>query len=1378
MRLVNTFLTFSALALLVLTPAMPPLAAVAQAAPGPVAEVVRQGPDGFTLHVTFPEAVREEVDLPGVGRFLRVTVPGVGSNQLDVAGRPLLPRRGFPFGLPEDSEAQVTARVIKSDTFRGLPPEPVPARRIEPGDPFPTETQTFEPDAALYASGSQIPAELVTLSPVKGWRHQRVQAVVVNAVRVVPATGEYRAVREMEIEVTFRGVARAPGRARMVPAGPDAAGWDELIDQTLVNGISAGSFRRRSAPAALPAAVDEDGDYVRVQIGTTGFCRIPYADLSAQGWPSGVATADVRVEERGYDQVAADPYTVTSLPRTVEDTNGNDVFDDGDFVVFYGLNYRDRFDPIFYNDRYSYFHCYWITHSAEGGTEFPVKSGYNEGSGYVEVTSFPHETHYEQDVYYINNPPDRTSIFYPNHSSFYWFDARDVDEVARFDVRYPDPEGSYRVKARWQGMYTTFTVREHLVSLRVNGCQILTDGYFTDRATWDYDSGDMSSGDCIYSGTNTLRISGRSAQTTNNSGAFFDWFEVAYDRLLVATDNSLTFNSGGHRGSLEFNVTGFTAPDIQLYDVSDPLHPFKLEGRVTDAGGSYTLSLRVNVSSGTREFLAVVPESVTGIPPSIHDLPADLDQRHVAPGLPRDLVAAGDGSDIILITHPKFRDAWTPLVNLRESQGHHVFVCDVWEIYDQFAGGDKTPWAIQRFLAQAFRTWNPAPSYLLLGGDASEDYRNDTATSDPDYVPTMMHFGDVGGTNGKELVGTDNWFVAFLREGDPQYDQLPEMHVARLPVSTVDEANIIVDKIIRFETEDPDADWRKRGLFLADDQYSTSITSASSYQYNIGELKFQETTQMVCDSIPALGRMPDFTCEPFFLGAYLDTVEALGRTVQPGDEPDLIQTSQYVREHVRPIFVDKLSRGWLVWEYTGHGNKNVITTELLIEQYPKLGPASRVLDRVNNLNRPYIFLGYACHLNEFEHAREKVDGQCIGEEILFAPNRGGTASFASTGYEWLNTNPDAQRYTTRALFWNLPRDPDTGRPRRILGDCMTRALVANAFENGLNQSWLAMLRTYLTLGDPAMRIDIATAALRADIDGELFDGEPLTAESFNDSLLVEAQLSDDVDISAIRVLEAGTELPESRVAIVRPAPEDEGAQYYQARFKIGLKLGTYDVVLEATDWTGGLSQLVMPVRFDVDWRSDGKVLDPGGSNPLDVDSPVEALVTTPVPLDAGAFEMLLDGEPLAVTPVKADEAGRQWRLAANEVWSGGTHELTVRATGGGTTVERAISIGVSEDSLDLVNAYFYPNPYEEGPASLVYELNHSARDGELSVYTVSGRRVLRTDVPVRAGRNAYRWDIRDAVGDQVANGVYLFVLKIDGYEGESIRHLERVAVTR
>ncbi len=1318
-----------------------------------------------------------------------MTVPGFSGRGTEDAGRPDLPLRGFPFGLPEGTAARVSARVLSSVEFDGIAPMPVPARAYVPGDPTPVEEDTYTPDPSVYGSAAESPAEIVTLGPVQGWRHQRVQSVVVSPVQVEPASGHYRAATRIEVTVTFDRTAQKPGESvlppglRMVPAGADAPGWDALQDRTLVNGASAGAFRTRAERAPLRTPFDPSQVFIRVRIGTTGFCRLSFETLSGAGFPAGRPVGEVRVEERGYDNRQSDPFTVTSLPREVEDANGNGVFDAGDYVDFYGFNYRDRFHPQVVDARYSYFHTYWVTASSEGGKGFAVSDGYPEGDGYTAAASFPQTDHYEQNKIYINNPPDSGSSIYPNKTALYWLDPSDVDASLTTTALNPDPDGEYRIVATWQGLFTTNDTYQHRVSLALNSCQILTDGAFERISAYTFDSGSRPIAGCLAAGANTVHLTGHTPTSNATSGAYFDAFDLTYDRQLIAVDNELVFNTGDAAGKLEFDVSGFRAGNVQVLDVTDPVNPFRLTPQVEGSGHSWTAKLRVNVTGLRRTYVALVPDTHDGLPASDHALPPDLGTDAVARGLTRDLVSAGEGSDYILLTHPSFRDAWTPLIQYRESQGYHVFLCDVIEIYDEFAGGDKTPWAIQRFLADAYQTWDPSPSYLLLGGDANEDYRHDIPFSTPDYVPTLMHFANVPGTGGKELAGTDSWYAAFLRPGESTNDVLPELHVGRLPVDSAADVQTVVQKIIDYENMQPGDDWRNRGVFMADDQYSSGLTIATNYCYKEGELTFHLTTAEMADSIRVKGKLPDFQFVPFFLDAYLDTVAALDR--HPGDLTNCpsvgtLETSRYARDHVTPLIVSLLSQGHLIFEYTGHANRSVMTTEQTLVNYPTFSLPNRDFDRVNNLGKPFVFFGYACHLDEFEYAQEASRGRGIGEVLMMEPNKGAIASIASTGYEWLHTNSDAQTYTTRSLFWDLPRDPLTRRPERILGDCMTRAFAQNDLEHGGLPDWREMLRTYVTLGDPALRIDVESADFAVKVNDQPFDaGSRLTASSFQDSVTVEATISDDVDVSSVRVMDGQTQLPAGRLAVVPPDSTDQGAQAYTLRFKTTLRLGNYDLAIEATDWTGRVSTFTLPVRFESGFSADGKKLGGGGGEFVDSTAVIEVKVASPVPLAEDALTLVVDGSAVSPVVTKLDAEGRQWTLDYQRTWDAGQHRVELRVNDrNGGDLTQTVSFQVSGETFSLLNTFFYPNPADGPGGQLVYTLNKAARDARITVYSVAGRRVLRTDIPSRAGTNAYVWDLRDQEGDLVANGVYLFLLELTDTGGKHLRRLERVAVAR
>ena len=76
---------------------------------------------------------------------------------------------------------------------------------------------------------------------------------------------------------------------------------------------------------------------------------------------------------------------------------------------------------------------------------------------------------------------------------------------------------------------------------------------------------------------------------------------------------------------------------------------------------------------------------------------------------------------------------------------------------------------------------------MLLVGDASLDPRNYLGLGSFDLVPTKLIDTAFLET------ASDDWFVDFNGDG------LPEMAVGRLPVRTVEEAQIVVSKIVGYE---------------------------------------------------------------------------------------------------------------------------------------------------------------------------------------------------------------------------------------------------------------------------------------------------------------------------------------------------------------------------------------------------------------------------------------------------------------------------------------------------------------------------------------------------------------------------------------------------
>jgi hypothetical protein len=135
------------------------------------------------------------------------------------------------------------------------------------------------------------------------------------------------------------------------------------------------------------------------------------------------------------------------------------------------------------------------------------------------------------------------------------------------------------------------------------------------------------------------------------------------------------------------------------------------------------------------------------------------------------------GHEYLIITDPAFRPAADTLRTWKIQMGISTLVVETGNGSGQ-AG--TTPAAIQSYIRNKFNTCIVRPSYVLLLGDAEHIA--------PFYRTT--HYGDSAGTD-LDYALMDN------------ADILPDLAVGRIPVDTLDDANIVVNKIVSYEQSPP-----------------------------------------------------------------------------------------------------------------------------------------------------------------------------------------------------------------------------------------------------------------------------------------------------------------------------------------------------------------------------------------------------------------------------------------------------------------------------------------------------------------------------------------------------------------------------------------------
>ncbi len=281
-----------------------------------------------------------------------------------------------------------------------------------------------------------------------------------------------------------------------------------------------------------------------------------------------------------------------------------------------------------------------------------------------------------------------------------------------------------------------------------------------------------------------------------------DYVRLTYAREFRAENNRLRFSvESGHATRVE----GFTSQSIRVLDITNAeVKELVVEARAVDGGYAFTLP----PMAGAHTLLAFADEA-------LRPLSTTRNQ-------PSEWNSAQHSADFVIITHRNLRQAVEPLRAWRQRQGLATVVVDVEDIFDEFSYGAYSPQALRAFLARAAQTWQRAPRYLLLVGDATFDPRRYLGgTGEGDLVPGLL---------------VDTSFMEATSDdalADFDDDGLAEMAVGRLPVRTAQEASTLVAKIIAYD-KGAHGDPLERGALIVSDR-----ADGFNFQEAAGDLRTQ-----------------------------------------------------------------------------------------------------------------------------------------------------------------------------------------------------------------------------------------------------------------------------------------------------------------------------------------------------------------------------------------------------------------------------------------------------------------------------------------------------------------------------------------------------------
>lgn len=955
-------------------------------------QIITTSSDAFTARFILPELKITNTPNGTVITFQ-------GADRILEAGKPQLPVFTQFIGIPIAGKPILNILRARPETKNVAPVvyNPQPENILQNA---PTTIQRFYPQHVVEV----VPSGLV--------REQRVASLQINPIQYNPATGQLKIFSTIEFRVHFAGLSRATLAAPKTRE-TESVHYENLFQGMLLNYTQAKPWRQRrrfavsSAPRA-PSPPPESTHRFKIPVTKTDLYRITYNKLKAAGvTPETINFDSIRLESTGQKQGVY-----------IFDENENEILDNGEWIVFYG---RALIDNKFTDEN-----VYWLNFSTTA-TPVEYSSSRVETSdatpripNLIAPSAFLTRARFEEDIHHdaLTGPDIKSEL--ADH--YFWIAFRGGNrDTAQKNIPVTlngaaprleiDRTATLRIK--FQGA-SRRGLALHQAKISFNGQQL---GRIEE---WKRQASQIATRilpqRLIHTAQgNWMRIDAldRNKTDVGEYDFYIDWYEFDYWHDFDAQNNRLEFNSTTEprtQGNVQYRVTNLFDDKIDVYQIEDSGITQRLVGgKITRAGATHHILFQDNRIQHTRYFV-IGRNSYRSI-------------NALIPTPPTMLRNPSNQADYIVITHPTFKPGIQPLVEFRRSQGLTTTVVDIGDIYDEFSAGLFNPFAIQKFLRYAYTNWKPpAPTYVVLIGDAHYDYKNATVERYrrdasfrgtyalyPIFVPTFHGWAPESGET-----SMDQRFVNV--SGD---DALPDMFIGRLSVQNREELNVMVQKIINYERKLKTGRWQGTLIQVADNHLDTP--SDGIFEASRDEL--------IRDIIP--------------LG--YDTRQIYLRKVK---SPTL--TGTLIRK--------ALNEGALVIEYTGHGGSQTWADESIFRNEDVI--------RLRNRYLPFV-ITTTCLNGQFDKPQQ-IGNFCLSEQFLLG-EYGAIAVLAATRLTYGSANAEFDKELFTSLFAPALRDERGGKPGVSIGKIIADAKI-KFITRTRNRLWIPGTEQYTLFGDPATQL--------------------------------------------------------------------------------------------------------------------------------------------------------------------------------------------------------------------------------------------------------------------------------------------------------------------
>ena len=396
---------------------------------------------------------------------------------------------------------------------------------------------------------------------------------------------------------------------------------------------------------------------------------------------------------------------------------------------------------------------------------------------------------------------------------------------------------------------------------------------------------------------------------------------------------------------------------------------------------------------------------------------------------------------IIIPTSQKLLKQAQRLATFHEQHdGMKVRIVPADEIFNEFSSGTPDAMAYRRYMKMLYdraTTETEIPKSLLLFGDCVWDNRMVTPEcrnfNVNDY---LLAYESDNSFSLTDCYINDGWYT-LMDEGEgvnPTNIDKEDIGVGRFPVTTVVDAQTVVDKTINYASNKNAGDWQNVIMFMGDD---------GNDNLHMRDVNYTAETIMAA--------YPNYLVKKVMWDAYTRVGTSTGFTYP----------------EVSSVIKQQQAQGALIMDYAGHGSEIQISHEGVL----------RITDFQNftNANLP-LWITASCDIMPFDGTIAT-----IGEEAMLNKKGGSVAFWGTTRTVYASYN----KHINTAFMKHVLSFKD-GKPT-TLGEAQRLAKI-DMIDTGQDQTRNKL--QYSLLGDPALSLNLPTLNVVIDsINGIALNNE-------------------------------------------------------------------------------------------------------------------------------------------------------------------------------------------------------------------------------------------------------------------------------------------------